>query len=145
MMIMLENLTMNAATASGVRMASDKYARPSDEAVAALDRSYRLIKAFRDRDHKMPISYMAAFIVVARFPGMGPSFYAEKLGTTQPVASRTLQEIGTNPRVKGKGLELVDSEIDPGNRRQHRYFLTPKGRGLYRDILTIMGEAAGHA
>jgi|SRR5215211_860635 DNA-binding MarR family transcriptional regulator len=118
---------------------ADKFAQPSDEDIAALDRTYLLIKAFRDRDHRMTSSYITAFLAVARFPGEGPTFYASKLGATQPVASRVLQEIGTNPRVKGKGLELVDSEIDPANRRQHRYFLTQRGRGLLRDVINIMG------
>jgi DNA-binding MarR family transcriptional regulator len=94
-----------------------------------------MVEEFRKREHKIPSSYMVTLLLVARYPGEGPSFYAEKLGTSQPVASRNLHELGNHARIRGDGLGLVDSEIDPGNLRQKKYFLTEEGRILMRNLM----------
>ena len=64
---------------------SDKFAPPSAETIAALDRSYRLVYAFRNIEHNMSSGQIAAFLVVARFPGETAAFYAGKLGTVQRI------------------------------------------------------------
>jgi DNA-binding MarR family transcriptional regulator len=114
----------------------EKYAPPNEEEIRCLDLATDLVAAFRQIDHRMTSSYMAGFLTVAKSPGLGPSLYAGMLETTQPVASRILQEISSNPRVRGEGLGLVDSEIDPDNRRQHNYFLTRKGHMLVGNLMT---------
>ena len=114
----------------------DRYAPPSEEEIRCLDLATDLVAEFRKLEPRMTSGYMAAFLAVAKSPGLGPSLYASMLGTTQPVSSRILQEIASHPRAREEGLGLVDSEIDPNNRRQHKYFLTSDGRKFVKALVT---------
>jgi hypothetical protein len=69
---------------------------------------------------------LAAFLTVARHPGLGPTGYAKLLGTIQPIMSRILLEIGRKARAREEGLGLVDNV---GPRLQHL-----AGRALFVGI-----------
>jgi DNA-binding MarR family transcriptional regulator len=117
----------------------DRYAPPSDLEVRRLQMLIDVVQIIRKQEPKMTTSYLVAFLAVAMDPGKGPTAYAERLGTIQPVMSRVLLEIGKKARSRETGaLGLVDSEPDPGNLRQHRYFLTEKGRELFKMVMDRM-------
>ncbi len=88
------------------------------------------VGAFRALQPGIPTSYVDMFLAVALRPGLGPSEYASMVGTIQPMASRTLMEIGGHSRVRDTPLHLVSSQPHPESRRQVQYLLTPKGYAL---------------
>lgn len=114
--------------------ADRRFAPPGDEEAATLDLGIDLINCFREVDPKMPSSYMAMFMAVAREPGMGPTHYAQRIGTIQPIASRILLEIGIKARERQQPLGLVDRTSGSEDLRSQAYYLTTKGRLLERKI-----------
>jgi DNA-binding MarR family transcriptional regulator len=119
---------------------ADRYRKPADEEVRRLEVASRFVNVFRMQDSRMTSSYMAAFLAVARNPGQGPTEYAKVCGTIQPIMSRILLELGEHARQRSAGLGLVDRVPDPGNLRQQRYFLTNKGRVVYRELMEVLGQ-----
>lgn len=87
---------------------------------------------------KMPLHYARTFIEVAIHPGKGPTLYAKALGTTQPVISRVLQEIGDHTRHRDRADGLVDWTFAPHSIREKEFRLTPKGMTLMSDILDAL-------
>lgn len=120
------------------RMISDRYQAPDEDDIRKAMRFYQAVNAFRTIDPKIPSSYVAAFMAVAMKPGQGPTEYAKMLGTIQPIASRVLLEIGIKAREREKALGLVDRVADPNNLRQQMYYLTPKGKALFRQVMDIL-------
>lgn len=107
----------------------------------SLGRLKDVIGAFRSLEPNLPASYIDAFLAVALRPGQGPTDYAVMLGTIQPVASRTLMEIGESARTRATPLHLVASYPHPESRRQVMYQLTPKGYTLaYRVGMMLQGR-----
>ena len=88
------------------------------------------VEEFRRIYPAMPTAYLDAFLAVALKPGLGPTEYAKMLGSTQPIMSRLLLEIGEQSREREEPLHLVVSRRHPENRRQICYFLTSKGYAL---------------
>lgn len=111
----------------------------SEAEAQALVKCRRIVEAFRKVDHKMPASYIAAFLAVALEPSKGPTHYAKSLGTIQPIASRLLLEIGPKARHKDEPLGLVDKDVSAHSLRDHEYFLTHKGKQLMGELTAIMG------
>lgn len=110
----------------------------------ALGRIRIVVEEFRRLYPAMPSAYLDAFLAVALSPGLGPTDYARMTGTTQPVMSRLLLEIGEQSREREEPLHLVVSRRHPGNRRQICYFLTSKGYALALRIgLLIEGRWNG--
>ena len=120
----------------------DRYASPSDDDQRRLTRLIAIFQIMRDINPTLPVSYAQAFLAVALSPGQGPAHYAKALGVVQPVASRTLLEIGKKARTGGPGLGLVDSQQDPVDLRTLHYYLTPKGRSLFEHIMQILDVKA---
>jgi hypothetical protein len=107
----------------------------------SLGRLKDAIGAFRNLEPNLPASYIDAFLAVALRPGQGPTDYAAMIGTIQPVASRTLMEIGESARTRTAPLHLVASHPHPESRRQIAYDLTPKGYTLaYRVGMMLQGR-----
>ena len=118
---------------------SNKFDQLEGSEAIALDRLAAVIDAFRLVDPKMPSSYISAFLAVARKPGFGPTEYAKITGTIQPIMSRILLEIGPRSRDgSGPGMQLVDRQIDEVSLRNHRYYLTPKGKQLQSQVLRYL-------
>lgn len=92
-----------------------------------LDRSAAALRAIRDIDPELPSSKVALLLEVARAPGLGPSEYARRLGSTQAVISRSLKDLGEIGRNHQPGLGLVHYVSDPMDDRRKNYFLTGKG------------------
>jgi DNA-binding MarR family transcriptional regulator len=115
------------------------FKKPGDDEAQAFSKAAQLIDLFRAIDPNMSSSYIAAFLAVARKPGLGPTEYAKDLGTIQPIASRILQEIGQKSRYDGREpLKLVDNQLSATSLRNKEYFLTPRGQLLYKQVLAVM-------
>jgi hypothetical protein len=112
----------------------DRYEAPAEDDARRLRLVADILETAREHGFETT-SYLAAFLTVARHPGLGPTGYAKLLGTIQPIMSRILLEIGRQARAREEGLGVVDSEIDPDNFRQRKYFLTPTGLRLYEDLI----------
>lgn len=110
----------------------------SDDDAKALGKVRAIINVFREADHKIPASYIAAFLAVALEPGKGPTHYAQQLGTVQPIMSRLLLEIGQKSRHRDEPLGLVDREVSAHSLRDQEYFLTHKGKAMMNDLLEII-------
>jgi hypothetical protein len=82
-----------AMTTNGSRK-DTRFEPPAENDAKELEKIAKIIDAFRHVDSKIPSSYMAAFLRVALEPGRGPTEYAQKLNTRQPIASRILLEMG---------------------------------------------------
>lgn len=117
---------------------SGKVQKLSDADAAAMRKVQRIIEAFQRIDHKIPSTYIAAFIAVALDPGKGPTQYAKALNSTQPLVSRFLLEIGQKSRYRDEPLGLVDRDVSPHSLREQEYFLTPRGRALVQEIVDIL-------
>lgn len=116
----------------------DRFASPSDDDHRRLSRLIAIIQVLREVSPTLPLSYAQAFLYVAMNPGHGPVTYAQALGVVQPVASRTLLEIGKKTRTGGPGLGLVDSQPDDTDLRLSRYFLTTRGYKLMAKVMQII-------
>lgn len=112
----------------------------NDADAHALKKCWRIIEAFRKVDHKIPASYIAAFLAVALQPSKGPTHYAQVLGTIQPIASRLLLELGAKARHKDESLGLVDREVSAHSLRDQEYFLTHKGAALMAELISIIND-----
>jgi hypothetical protein len=130
---------------AGRRAWGTRFHELSVEDQKALSKVIRIVEAFRDVEGRMPTSYADAFLRVAAKPGHGPSEYSKDMGTTQPVASRLLLEIGSvesgaKSRHRERGLELVDRQVSDMSLRNHEYFLTPKGLRLVNKLISIINS-----
>lgn len=105
--------------------------------IRRLEHAMELTTIFRVIDPRLPVSYLQAFLAVARAPGLSTSQYAEMCGTTQPVMSRMLLEMGDKSRMRDEGLQLVDYDRDRGDLRKTRYFLTDKGKELFKRFTAL--------
>ncbi len=97
-----------------------------------------IIQIFRRLEGRIPSSYMDAFLLVAITPGLGPTEYARGLGTSQPVASRILLELGTHARERDTQLDLVDRRPSALSLARQEYFLTAKGNVVLNQIIKTL-------
>lgn len=81
--------------------------------------------------YDMPLQYLRTFLRVMHNEGLSVNDYAQQANVSKSVMSRHLLDIGPSsrdPTVPGFGL--VESRVDPMERRKHQIYLTPKGRAL---------------
>src|SRR5262245_42960712 len=86
----------------------------------------------------MPLQYVTAFLLVAQEEGLSVSEYARRANVSVSVMSRHLLDIGDRTRRGEEGFGLVTARMRPENMREHEYVLTPKGRALWAQIVTLM-------
>lgn len=71
---------------------------------------------------------------------------ADYLGTSPTTISLHMRYLGDKYRAGQPGLELVETEIYPLNRRKKTFRLTKKGEALAKQIVSILeGHHAGEA
>lgn len=104
----------------------------------ALTRLNWTVETVRRVAPNMPLGYLHMLLWVSMKPGLGPTEYAKLTGTTQPIASRVLLEIGPQARERQEPLNLVSRCVSPHSLRQVEYRLTPKGEALVRRVTEIM-------
>ena len=87
----------------------------------------------------MPVSYITAFIAVARHPGEATQYYAKVCGTSDGAMSKVLNALGELALDRTKpGYMLLESR--PGfDRRYTLHRLSPSGHALAMRIARIFG------
>lgn len=86
----------------------------------------------------VPLSYLRTFLLIAEEEGLGVNDYAGIGDIAPSVMTRNILDIGTLNRHKEEGLALVDSDRDPFDLRKHNVRVTPKGRALVRQWVTVL-------
>jgi DNA-binding MarR family transcriptional regulator len=92
------------------------------------------IPLIRDIRPTMTVSACEAFWLVAQKEGLTVGDYAKQAGVAQTTMSRHLQDLGEYDRRHDEGAGLIESRINPMNRRERLHYLTAKGRALLAAI-----------
>lgn len=110
----------------------------SDEERAAA-RALRLaLEPFYTMRPNVPLSYLRTFLLIAEEEGLGVNEYAGIGDIAPSVMTRNILDIGSLNRHKEEGLSLVTNERDPFDLRKHNVKVTPKGRTLVRQWVTVL-------
>ena len=105
------------------------------------------IRAYEHRD--IPVNVVTTLLGVALWEDyvdyagepMNLEDLAVKVGTTPTTISGHLRYLGDNYRPGKSGLGLVETVPYDHNRRKKVFCLTPKGRGLIRQLDLILRKA----
>jgi DNA-binding MarR family transcriptional regulator len=98
----------------------------------------RALEAFRARDPDLPIQYALSFLAIARNEGSSIRALAERLGIAQSSASRNVAALSLWHSFGKPGLDLVEAQEDPRERRRKVVILTDKGRALVRELRGLL-------
>lgn len=111
-------------------------ALPDDERAAA-NSLLSAVVAFTEVRGKMPLQYLATFLLVAIREGQSVNDYARQAGVHKNVMSRQIIDLSVKSRHQEtpNGLGLLTSQPSSESLRQHEVYLTPKGRSLMQKIL----------
>lgn len=99
--------------------------------------SVALVKALsrlRDLYSDMTILQAMCFLIVAGRPGIAQRELYRELGTTDSAASRVVALLSDVGSRSGVGLDLIETRIDPEDRRNRILTLTRRGERLIEDI-----------
>lgn len=105
------------------------------EAVATVA---RVLEAFRTLDPDLPIQYALSFLTIAQNEGLSIGELAERLGIAQSSASRNVAALSRWHSFGKAGLDLVQSQEDPRERRRKIVTLTDKGRAFLDNLAGIV-------
>jgi len=98
----------------------------------------RVLEEFRKLDPDLPIQYALSFLTLAENEGMSMRELAERLGIAQSSASRNVAALSKWHSFGKPGLDLVQAEEDPRERRRKIISLTPKGHELIATLRDMM-------
>ncbi|NYZ12976.1 winged helix DNA-binding protein [Azospirillum sp. RWY-5-1] len=105
------------------------------EAVATVA---RVLEAFRTLDPDLPIQYALSFLTIAQNEGLSIGELADHLGIAQSSASRNVAALSRWHSFGKAGLDLVQSQEDPRERRRKIVTLTDKGRAFLDTLAGII-------
>ena len=97
-----------------------------------------VLEEFRKLDPDLPIQYALSFLTLAQNEGMSMRELAERLGIAQSSASRNVAALSKWHSFGKPGLDLVQAEEDPRERRRKIISLTPKGHELIATLREMM-------
>lgn len=100
-----------------------------------------VLEAFRTLDPDLPIQYALSFMTIARNEGISIGELAERLGIAQSSASRNVAALSRWHSFGKAGLDLVQAQEDPRERRRKIVTLTDKGRAFLEELRAIVGNA----
>lgn len=98
----------------------------------------RVLEAFRSLDPDLPIQYALSFMTIAQNEGISIGELAERLGIAQSSASRNVAALSRWHSFGKAGLDLVQSQEDPRERRRKIVTLTDNGRAFLDSLRTIV-------
>jgi hypothetical protein len=114
----------------------------TENVAATLSGIYRVINMLQS---ELPmVSYVLAFLAVARHPNESIDFYAKTCGCSSGAMSKRLGELGEmcgRDRSKA-GYGLVEGPPNPMDRRLRMIRLSPKGHALAARIARLAGAGA---
>jgi len=97
-----------------------------------------VLEAFRTLDPDLPIQYALSFMTIAQSEGISIGELAERLGIAQSSASRNVAALSRWHSFGKAGLDLVQAQEDPRERRRKIVTLTDKGRAFLEDLRAIV-------
>lgn len=97
-----------------------------------------VLEAFRTLDPDLPIQYALSFMTIAQSEGISIGELAERLGIAQSSASRNVAALSKWHSFGKAGLDLVQAQEDPRERRRKIVTLTDKGRAFLEDLRAIV-------
>lgn len=103
----------------------------------------RAVEVFYGLDKHMTLFQMYCFLLVATNEGQTQNWFERKLDTSNAVTSRTLRKFSEFDKPGKPGLNLIETVIDPNDRRFRIVTLTPKGKALVASIRKKLGEPNG--
>jgi DNA-binding MarR family transcriptional regulator len=107
----------------------------SDGEKAALSNLEAALKPFFKLRATMPLQYITAFLRVARKEGQTVTELARGAGISASLMTRHLADLSQKNRYHEDGYDLIESELDPMDRRTKRQRLTAKGQRLVGQLL----------
>ena len=105
----------------------------------------RVLEEFRKLDPDLPIQYALSFLTLAENEGISMRELAERLGIAQSSASRNVAALSKWHSFGKPGLDLVQAEEDPRERRRKIISLTPKGHALIVTLRDLMNRETRRA
>lgn len=102
----------------------------------------RAVEVVREFDPEMPAQTLMAFLYVANNPGMTMRDLETKLNSTSATTSRIVSRLSEWEKPKVPGLNWINREENPADRRYKIVTLTIKGRTAARKIATSLDHAA---
>ena len=97
-----------------------------------------VLEAFRKLDPDLPIQYALSFMTIARNEGISIGELAERLGIAQSSASRNVAALSRWHSFGKAGLNLVQAQEDPRERRRKIVTLTDTGRAFLEELRAIV-------
>lgn len=98
----------------------------------------QVLEAFRKLDPDLPIQYALSFMTIAQSEGISIGELAERLGIAQSSASRNVAALSRWHSFGKAGLDLVQAQEDPRERRRKIVTLTDSGRAFLADLRAIV-------
>lgn len=102
----------------------------------------RLLEAFRKLDPDLPIQYALSFMTIAQSDGISVGELAERLGIAQSSASRNVAALSRWHSFGKAGLNLVQAQEDPRERRRKLVTLTDQGHAFLAELNAIIKKPA---
>lgn len=96
------------------------------------------LEPFYTQRPNMPLSFLRTFLLIAEEEGLGVNDYASIGDIAPSVMTRNILDIGSLNRHKEEGLSLVSNDRDPFDLRKHNVRVTPKGRALVRQWVSVL-------
>lgn len=110
----------------------------------------RCLEVFRTISPTLPVSYVSLILTVALEGRITQAQLSNELGLPRATVSRALLVLSKWERkgVPGlkdiPGLDLLQSEIDPADRRMRIISLTSRGKMVINNLKAILGERLGN-
>lgn len=98
----------------------------------------QVLEAFRKLDPDLPIQYALSFMTIAQSEGISIGELAERLGIAQSSASRNVAALSRWHSFGKAGLDLVQAQEDPRERRRKIVTLTDSGRAFLAGLRGII-------
>lgn len=97
-----------------------------------------VLEAFRKLDPDLPIQYALSFMTIAQSEGISIGELADRLGIAQSSASRNVAALSKWHSFGKAGLDLVQAQEDPRERRRKIVTLTDQGRAFLEELRAIV-------
>lgn len=98
----------------------------------------QMLEAFRKLDPDLPIQYALSFMTIAQNEGISIGELADRLGIAQSSASRNVAALSRWHSFGKAGLDLVQAQEDPRERRRKIVTLTDQGRAFLEELHAIV-------
>ena len=115
--------------------------RPNEVRPDEVTTVVHVLEAFRKLDPDLPIQYALSFMTIAQNEGISIGELAERLGIAQSSASRNVAALSRWHSFGKAGLDLVQAQEDPRERRRKIVTLTDTGRAFLDELRAIVSPA----